>query len=380
MSPITSNSQSDSTNSSSVKIPQAFLAFRDGWDETTIDNEPIRLFMEEDYIDDKNLNPFIDTFSHMVTSMSSALKSRGQAINCVNAFTYLLPVNVISKLSDATTQHLVAKDCDKIENDEYYEFIATKMLRSRHKVSTYQAFVKMKDESIKHGFDLMEYARYQSINNCTGYPTKSDELDRTKRTSKTWSQEKRKFRSFSEFERIFFERSVDTFLNKSNGKLVVDDELISSKSVDVELKCVSERKQGKEGPVSDCISCSLTSIMFGMRLRLKGDKQESNVLALLDHLPKLTNPSDSITIHFDRGYGKLNFITMIAQKNYDILTIAPNLGSRHPFILQNEVDSYVKKWTDSGQSPSDIAKKIHVFSKWIFNNNQFLGTNARVYL
>lgn len=363
MSPPISKSQSDSTNSTSLKIPQAFLAFRDGWEETTIDNEPIRLFIEDDYIDEHNLNSSIDTFTHMVTSMSSALKSRGQENNWVNAFTYLLPGNVISKLSDATTQHLVAAKCDHTENDEYYEFIATKMFRSRLRLSTYEAFVIMKDQSIKHGFDLIEYERYEAINNCTGYPTAADELDITKRTSQTWGQEKRKFRYFLEFKRIFPERSVDIFLNKSNGKLVVDDKLIACKPVDVELKCVSQRKLDKEGPVSDCISCSLTSIMFGMRLRLKGDKQESNVQALLDYLPKLTNPSDSITIHFDRGYGKLTLITMIAQKNYNILTIAPNFGSRYPFILQNEVDSYVKKWTDSGQSSSDIAKKINVFRK-----------------
>ena len=134
-------------------------------------------------------------------------------------------------------------------------------------------------------------------------------MDTSLNTADTWAQEKRKFRSFADFEKIFFQRSIEIFLNKKNGKLVVDDELISSKSVDVELKCVSQRKQGKEGPVADCISCSLTSAVYGMRLRLRGDKQESNVLALIDHLPRSTNPSHSITICFDRGYGKLNFFS-----------------------------------------------------------------------
>lgn len=32
--------------------------------------------------------------------------------------------------------------------------------------------------------------------------------------------------------------------------------------------------QGKEGFVSDCIACSLSSIVFRMRLRLKVDEQE----------------------------------------------------------------------------------------------------------
>ena len=61
-------------------------------------------------------------------------------------------------------------------------------------------------------------------------------------------------------EREVFTKSVDTLLNRRNGSLVIDDELISSRAVDVEQKTVSERKSGKEGPVSDCIACSLTSV------------------------------------------------------------------------------------------------------------------------
>ena len=194
----------------------------------------------------------------MVSKMSSALKSRGQEHNCVNAFNYLLPEHIVSKLCDATTQHLVNNDNDPLEDTaEYYEFIATKMLRSRFRMSTSQAFEIMKGEAKKHKFALMDLSRYEAIVHCTGYPTTADELDTSLNTADTWAQERRKFRSFAEFEKIFFQRSIEIMLNKHNGKLVVDDELIASKSVDVELKCVSQRKQGKEGPIADCISCSL---------------------------------------------------------------------------------------------------------------------------
>ena len=87
-----------------------------------------------------------------------------------------------------------------------------------------------------------------------------------------------------------------------SGRLVVDNELIASKSDDVELKIVSERKQVKEGPVSYCIACSLTSIQLGMRLRLKGDTQEKNVIKMMVNLPPIVKPSHSITVSFDRGY------------------------------------------------------------------------------
>jgi len=369
----------DTKNSAKCTIPQAFLAFKDGWTEKEFNNAPIELFMEKDYLNHHNVAPFIETFTHMVSSMASALKSRGQEHNCVNAFKYLLPEHIVSKLRDATTQHLVNTDNDPIEDTaEYYEFIATKMLRSRFKMSTSRAFRVMEGEAKTHKFVLMDQSRYNAIVHCTGYPTTADELDTSLNTADTWGQEKRKFRSFADFEKIFFERSIAILLNKKNGKLVVDDELISSKSVDVELKCVSQRKQGKEGPVADCISCSLTSAVYGMRLRLRGDKQESNVLALIDHLPRLSNPSHSITICFDRGYGKLNFVSQIAQLKFNVLTIAPQSGSRHPFILQEEVDKYLKKWRESGLSEAAIKAKIDVFRAWIYQHQAYIGSDSRV--
>ena len=137
----------------------------------------------------------------------------------------------------------------------------------------------------------------------------------TKRTSKTWSQEKRKFRSFPEFERIIFECSVEIFLNMKSYRLVVDNDLIVSKSDDEELKCFSERKQVKEGHVADCITYSLTNIHLVIRLHLKGDTQENNVIQMMVNLPSIVKPSHSVTVSFDRGYGKFDFL----QKKQDEL-------------------------------------------------------------
>ena len=73
---------------------------------------------------------------------------------------------------------------------------------------------------------------------------------------------KKQFRSCVELEKIIFKRSVDTFLNKTNGQLVVDDELIALKSRDVESKYVTKRKKGKEGFVTDCVACSLSNVIL----------------------------------------------------------------------------------------------------------------------
>ena len=56
---------------------------------------------------------------------------------------------------------------------------------------------------------------------------------------------------------MIFTKSINTLMHICNSHLVIDDELISSRAKDVETKTVSNHKAGKEGPVADCVACSL---------------------------------------------------------------------------------------------------------------------------
>lgn len=73
--------------------------------------------MGEDYIDDHNLERFIDKFTHMIIPLSSAFKSRAQPKNCLKHLNCTWHGNMISKISDAGTQHLVAADCKPIKDN-----------------------------------------------------------------------------------------------------------------------------------------------------------------------------------------------------------------------------------------------------------------------
>ena len=99
-----------------------------------------------------------------------------------------------------------------------------------------------------------------------------------------------------DLEKIIFKRHVAIFLDRTNGQLVLDDEPITSKSRTVESKYVTRRKKGKEGPATDCVTCSLSYVIFGIRLRLVGDKEVDNMYKLLEHLPKLVSPYKSIIL------------------------------------------------------------------------------------
>ena len=68
-SPPDTDKPPDTKNPSKSTIPLAFLAFKDGWTEKEINNAPIELFMEKDYLNLHNVTPFIETFTQMVSKM-----------------------------------------------------------------------------------------------------------------------------------------------------------------------------------------------------------------------------------------------------------------------------------------------------------------------
>ena len=76
-------------------------------------------------------------------------------------------------------------------------------------------------------------------------------------------------RRLETLEKYIFKRSVETLLlSKKADVIVIYDKLILSRADDVESKKMSNRKSGKEGPISDCIAYSFTNDLFRLRLRV----------------------------------------------------------------------------------------------------------------
>lgn len=70
---------------------------------------------------------------------------------------------IISRLHYATTQHLVDTYNEPIEEIiDYYEFIATKMLRIQFRISTGQAFDLMQGVTKMNNFALMYMSCYET--------------------------------------------------------------------------------------------------------------------------------------------------------------------------------------------------------------------------
>ena len=142
-------------------------------------------------------------------------------------------------------------------------------------MSTTKSFTLVNHIALDEKFQLMEQERYASLSSLTGYPISGYKLDETRKSADTWKEVNISFQYFVDVGRIFFKRSVEIRLNKKNGKLVVYDELIASKSGDVKLIFFSERKHGKEGHIADCVACYLTNVILGMRLRQKGENKKA---------------------------------------------------------------------------------------------------------
>jgi hypothetical protein len=177
-------------------------------------------------------------------------------------------------------------------------------------------------------------------------------------------------------ERLVFEQSATHLLNKHNGVLVIDDELISSRASDVEAKTISNRKAGKEGPVADCVSCSVTNMLYGVRLRVKGERQSDNVEELMK---TLRNPQRKQRCTFDRGYGKMDFVRLMVELGFEIATFATTIGSRHPFIPKLEADAYKMRLMKKDPTPSeaDVQEQMDIFNNWVFDEDDYLGVDTR---
>ncbi|KAG7372413.1 hypothetical protein IV203_018556 [Nitzschia inconspicua] len=223
-------------------------------------------------------------------------------------------------------------------------------------------------------FTLVERDRFIAIQSCTrGYA----QAGRTASVhSNAWTQQGAMLRRMKEIEVALFERSVDALLDKENGFIVLDDELIASRAADFEQKAVSNRKRGKEGPVADCIACSMLSTCFGMRLRVKNDS--SIVDLLLDSLLIPKNTECGIELAFDRGYGKLAAVLAAADRDLDVITIAGTLGSRHPFNTVEWDAAMQKRRHRSQLTPETIRGLKGICGQWLIPSDNYLGCEARV--
>ena len=268
-----------------------------------------------------------------------------------------------------------------ITPDKIWEFLATKYFRSMFRVSIDIAFQIMQVIADNKQFELMKQERYQEILvairgfTLIGRCVQDEEH--------TWMKQGDLLRHLNPMERIIFQNSVTTLFNKKNGVLTYDDEMIGSRANDVESKSLSNRKSAKEGPVADCVSCALTSVLFGMRLRVKGETEAKNMNELLGTLPlKKENAStNNSCLTMDRGYGKIKNIAVADSFGYDVYSFAATRGSNHSIIALSELEAHKKQWEKKVAKKElklvDLNRRLDLLEEYTFDDStKLLGSEV----
>ena len=204
--------------------------------------------------------------------MQNHLSNNGFGVDFVSTFNALLTAPAINILVECTSQELVSKGYERTNANEMLKFLATKFLQSRIHVQSDVAWSDyLEPLAVRYNFQLMEITRFnRMLNSIRGFDIDKRNAD----NNDTWMQRKNFLRHLAELETAIFKPSVNILLNKKNGIIVTDDELLGSKANDVETKNLSNRKLGGKGPVSDCVADSCVNNMLGMRLRIILDTQK----------------------------------------------------------------------------------------------------------
>ena len=72
-------------------------------------------------------------------------------------------------------------------------------------------------------------------------------------------------------------------------------------------------------------------------------------------MPSIDNNTHSILgllVACNRGYGKKSDLSLLASRNYKVITIASQIGSEHPIVGSPVVDSYIDKIEKSNMANS----------------------------
>lgn len=339
-------------------LTESLLASQNGWTNLTSNQQRFQIHNESNFNDAIFGEEFSQTLIDLAEGMEQFLSSRRRQVCDVNIFIALVQPAILH-LVDCTQQQLVKAREHTVTEKEMWQFVATMIFRQSFNMPKEMAFDAM--AALLPDIDLLTPKHYSTLmSSLRGYDVVGRTADEGTRI---WFKQSNLLRKMEDIEKLLFSQSNKILLSRrmSGVVFVLDDELVASRANDVELKTLSNRKSGKEGPVADCLSCSLTNVMFGMRLRVKGEAQQTNITKLLQS----TSARKGARLTFDRGYGKFPFVSKMAEEPYNVSTVAAPLGSRHPFIPQEEVESMVRRQQSNNVPQDRIRDMLEPVIPWI---------------
>ena len=130
--------------------------------------------------------------------------------------------------------------------------------------------------------------------------------------------------------------------------------------------------------MSDYVAFFITNILFGMRLRVKGEFQEENAVCLINILHKITNVSEALCITFYCDYSKMTFVGSVPKNKYEGITISNTIGSTRPFIPLEESETYILSLEKQNLTDAEIRLRNDVHENWVVEEDDMMGAEIRI--
>ncbi|GAX20624.1 hypothetical protein FisN_3Hu524 [Fistulifera solaris] len=350
------------------KILQECQARTEGWNEDLSDNKPWKLLTEKEFAEQFLTTSLHDSFRQAAQSIPEEVFRVGNDYSqSTDAFRVLFSDDAIQKLVDCTNGYLRHNGIFPETNiQEYREFLAHKFLLSRYRCEAiFRDMLPMLAN--QHGFHAMNWQRFQNLYKCThGYPIE----EHSNHDNDVWQQRKPVLRKLNELERLLFEPSMKFMLNKKSGILAVDEERLNWRRR--EEYDYEDREPPANGPACDRIVDALTGVVFGMRLRVRGESPRENVEELLQTLPPIAAP-DQVRVCFDEEYGNMRFLTKnVWERNLDVINRARQYYSNHPFITEEEIASKRNEWKEANITDQVQQEAYDKFEPFILDDRSNL--------
>lgn len=137
------------------------------------------------------------------------------------------------------------------------------------------------------------------------------------------------------FENVAFEKSRKIYGNP-DIHVSIDDELVGSRSKEVQSKALSHRKADNEGIKNDAVADALFRVVLALRHKERlGYSQERAVQELLRAISKDVNEKlDGMCATADRGYSNVALWVALGSMDLSFVMIAGE-HSDHPFVFEN---------------------------------------------
>ncbi len=273
------SSRKQSSRKARKKPPQtpAAMNAHQGW--TIIDYndfEPISFDFQESFLDELLTTRAISYIQHFRQRFTDKLKVNLLEPTEVNVFQLLTPPAMECVL-EYSNESLNLNARTPMSPSEFCLFIGTLLLTATFNLSMNHTFSIM--ETITGGSNLKVDRFREILHNLRGYDCSSRS---TTTSAFEWDDQRNLLHNLHPLEQKMFERAVHYFFDRDYGCYVFDDELLASKAVDVELRTLSDRKAGGEGPTIDCLCDAFLQVVLGMRLRTTADTQQGNLEKLMD--------------------------------------------------------------------------------------------------